>query len=640
MNLSFPSLRIRCTFIMTSAFLAISAMARSTELPADCMPLSEVRIGMTGEARSVIRGFTPSPYKVEIIGIEHGGLPGSAMILARLEGEGLEKHGIVAGMSGSPVYIDGKIIGAVAYGWSFSYNPIAGITPIEHMLTMWDELDETEKPKTDAYLRADAGVASVAAASRGWDWRADFERYLNPESSGADRAVSLRPSSPEVVRYTGGGEIKMIPLSAPFFVSGTSAGSYSRLKPFFESRGLELFEAGSSAGSGDATSEPAPEIVNGSALSVPMLIGDMSIASIGTVTYRSGNKLLAFGHPMFGDGRSNAPMGQAYIFTYMQSYSRSFKLGESREIIGTIKQDRTFAIGGVIGKAPDRVPVHVKIGGAGAAFPRSFEYSAWEDPDFLPMLAAIGVDSSISGAISDAGELTADSRYTIHLEDGKKIEKKIRTSSRAGIGSDIFFSLVQDMFLLTDNPFATANVASIEAEVDVQPGFRSDILMRLTPRYTTVPPGGQVELDSLWRPFRGDEYSRRLTMELPKDLEEGAYVIHVADARAAVSIDQRHEPAMFSPRNLDETIRLAQKLDYPSNRLSLALYRPSVGVSVKSDSLDGLPGSISTLVNATVPTELASPTVGTELARSTVDFEYPIAGRTSVMIRVENYIPE
>jgi len=432
----------------------------------------------------------------------------------------------------------------------------------------------------------------------------------------------------------------MLPLSAPFFVTGTSAGSYSRIKPFFESRGLDLFEAGSSAGSGGSSNEPAPEIVNGSALSVPMLIGDMSIASIGTVTYRSGDKLLAFGHPMFGDGRSNAPMGQAFIFTYMQSYSRSFKLGESREIIGTIKQDRTFAIGGVIGKAPDRVPVRVKIGGAGASFPRTFEYSAWEDPEFLPMLAAIGVDSSISGAISDAGELTADSRYTITLEDGKKIEKKIRTSSRAGIGSDLFFALVQDMFLLTDNPFATANIASIEAEVDVKPGFRSDILMRVEPRYTTIRPGGQVELDTLWRPFRGKEYSKRLTMDLPKDLDEGAYIIHVADARAAASIDQRHEPALFTPRNLDETIRLVQKLDYPSNQLVISLYRPSLGVSVKSDSLEGIPGSISALVNATVPAELASPTVGTEITRRTEQFDYPIAGRSSVMIRVEHYIPE
>ncbi|MBI1784746.1 hypothetical protein HYR69_06335, partial [Candidatus Sumerlaeota bacterium] len=130
-----------------------SAADSAPKLPPDCMPLSEIKAGMTGEARSVIHGFDPASYKVEIIGVEMGALPGSAMILAKLEGEGLEKHGIVAGMSGSPVYIGGRVIGAVAYGWSFSYKPIAGITPIEHMMSLWDDLDQ---PPSDSAGKANS----------------------------------------------------------------------------------------------------------------------------------------------------------------------------------------------------------------------------------------------------------------------------------------------------------------------------------------------------------------------------------------------------------------------------------------------------------------------------------------------------
>ncbi len=621
------------------AFATICALGgtpiEARRLPDDVMPLSEVKAGMKGEAYSVVHGFKLERYEVEILGIENGGLPGSAMILGVVAGPGIGQHGIVAGMSGSPVYIDGKIIGALSYGFQFAYRPIAGITPIESMLPLLDALDEA--PLT--------AVASTALPERnaqafGWDWRAEWEAYSGFESiAKAPEPVDFRATSSELMSELGSEPLRMIPLVSPFYVSGLSGPGNSELKAFFAARGLSLMPMGSSAGSSSTPDEPSPPMVAGSALAIPIMTGDLSISAVGTATYRSGDKILGFGHPGFSRGRMNAPMSQAMIIGYMQSYALSFKLAESREIVGSVRQDNRFGVGGVFGEAPPQIEVSVKVDGAAANPARTYHYSIWQDRDFAPMFSMVAIMESIGAATAPAGEVTGECTYRIRLSDGREIVKTDRTSSQGGLGMIFGRALQQDMFLLMRNPFEQADVVSIDVDVKVDEGYRFADLIAAEPRYEQLMPGDPLVLDTRWRPYRGSEYSRTLTVALPEDLKAGLYVVHLADAETAQQIDQVHNRGRYRVRDLQEIIDVVNSLEYPEDRISVFVFEPKVGMSIQGESIESVPGSIERLMARSAPEDLADTVIGRKIQVDSFNSDIPVRGQASFVIEVSPYLP-
>lgn len=608
--------------------------AKAGDLPPDVMPLSEVKAGMKGEAFSVVHGFELSRYEVEILGIERGGLPGTDMILATVEGPGIGQHGIVAGMSGSPVYIDGKIIGAVAYGFQFAYRPIAGITPIEAMLPLLDILEE---PASASAGPVDSGAAGPVF---GWDWRPAWDAYSGYETvAEPDPAVSLKPTSPELVNTLGSEPLKMVPLSAPFYVSGLTGAAGPELKAFFAARGLSLMPMGSSAGSNEAPDEPSPPMVAGSALAIPIMTGDLTISAVGTATYRSGNKILAFGHPGFSRGDMNAPMAQASIIAYMQSYALSFKLAESRELVGSVTQDRRFGIGGVFGESPPRIGIKVNVSGGAANPPRSYTYSMWEDRDFSPMFAMVALSESIGAATGASGQVTGECTYRIRLADGREIVKTDRSASQGGLGARFARPLMQDMFLLLRNPYEQADVESIEIDVRIDPGYGADQLLNAEPRYDRLESGDPLEIETRWRPYRGAEYDRPLKLELPDDLKPGIYVVHLADANTSRRIDQIHNRGKFRPRNFDQIVEVTQALDYPDNEFRVYCFEPALGLSLQGEPIESIPGSIQAPLARSASDSLADPVIGRLVQSETFDSPTPMGGSATFLIEVAPYLP-
>ncbi|MCH8333865.1 hypothetical protein IIC65_08025 [Candidatus Sumerlaeota bacterium] len=555
-----------------------------------------------------------------------------------IEDDDFGNHGILQGMSGSPVFIDGKMIGAIAYAFSFSYYPYAGITPIEHMLTLWDALDE---PRVSPLQSTGAGGSRRGGSFRssaGWDWEPDWEAYLNNEYGGAGlEPITVRPTVRQMTDVVGTGPVELVPLSTPIYLSNFPSRTSQRLRSFFAARGLRVV-SGAVAGSNEHPDEPSPPIIPGSSLGIPFMTGDAVSAGFGTVSYRQGNKLVAFGHPMFSEGAVDMPLSQAYVIGLAQNYNLGFKLYESREIIGAVRQDREFSIGAIIGPAPERVEMTVSVGGEAASHPRSYHYSIWKDRITLPQMAAAALDVSFQGSVSSSGEMTADCRYTIHLTGGGSVTKTLRASSRTGISFTFLLSLLRDMFLLVDNPYAMVDVESIEIEMEAWPGFRIDTLDQAVVRYGRLRPGDRIDLDMIWRPYRGEEYTRRESLELPKDIKPGVYVIHVADASTSRRIDQRHEPALFRPHNLEETIEMARRAEYPSNRMKIYLFEPGASVSLGIESMEGLPASMRDLIRSTAPRERQTTITGRLIAAKEVEFDYPITARTSLTIEVLPYL--
>lgn len=634
----------RVIFPLGLAILLLAARpARAAQepLPDDFMPSSQVKPGMIGEGRTVFHGYKVEPFKVQILGVQHNNMAGCDLILAKLDGPLLEKHGVVAGMSGSPVFIDGKLIGAVSYGWSYAYAPYCGITPIEQMWTVWQSIGEPALAEIH-----DNGPlpVSVDGASVAWDWEPAWHRYqqmMQGEKAGGGHettSAGFRPDLPELKGVQG----EMRPVFSPMFVSSASPATARLLHGFFASRGVELMSAGSLSGSGGGSgpAEEAPEIENGSALGVPLLSGDMSLAGVGTVTYRKGNKLIAFGHPMFFKGGTSAPMAQAYILGFMQSYERSFKLGDVRDVVGTIDQDRLFAIGGKLGESPSRVPITVQVRGSGCSRPRTYHFSCWKNREYVPTMSASAAQEAYSASVAEGGDLTAKVAYDVKLADGRLIHKEFFESDRGSVISQPISAMLFDMFLLEENPFHEADIKSIEMTVDVTPGVHQDQLVSTRLEHATCRPGDRVNVVGRFRPWHGEEYERSFGMDLPRDLAPGNYVLHLTDSQGAMRVERANHPCCYAPRDFDGVVGLIQNSDISDDELRLYLFEPATDLNINGFAMDRLPVSMGAMMQTTAPPQTQYQSVGRELACQVQHAGVLVIGSQSLVLQVSNHIDE
>ncbi|MEN6626790.1 MAG: SpoIVB peptidase S55 domain-containing protein [Candidatus Sumerlaeia bacterium] len=621
-----------------AALLATSAWAAAGEpLPPQFMPSSELKPGMVGEGRTVFHGFKVEPFKATILGVRHNALPGSNMIIAKLEGPMLAGHGVVAGMSGSPVFVDGRLIGAVAYGWTFAYEPVCGITPIESMWQVWRNIGQPALAKPQP---RSAGPELEAGA---WDWEADWAKFQRIMNGSAPEQVSNSAiGAPQsAIDYQDSEYGRLRPLLTPFLISGASPAAVRRLAPFFASRGLELIDAGPlAAGAGADSAEPAPPLEPGSALSVPMLIGDMNVGGIGTVTWRDGDKLIAFGHPMRLGGGSATPMAAAWVISFMESYERSFKLGEVRDLVGTVDQDRIYAIGGKLGPVPPFIPINVVVGGPAAANPRAFRFKAWKDADYLPLLSMAAVDAAWTSGIG-GGEMTIDTQYTIRLADGRAIAKKTVSSSEGGAIAIPLNLLLFDMFALLQNPFHEADVAGLDVSINARVGRRDGLeLLSLTADHGQYRAGDTVRMSARVRPWRGAEQTRSIDLALPRPLKPGTYIIQLADSAAAQIVERMSRPGVFAPRRFEDVVGLVAASDFSPEQMRLYLFAPSATVVLKGKPLGEIPSSMETLVRESAPAQLQQQAVGNRLDMRVLSMEAPIQGSASLAIQVVDHFDE
>ncbi len=343
------------------------------EVPAGIMPVSEIRSGMTGYGLTALKGARPERFEIEVLGILKGWFPKGDMILVRMSGPGVDEAGVIQGMSGSPLYIDGKLIGAVAYGWPYSTAPLAGVTPAADMLAV--NRIESEGA---------GGEERLAAKARA---RGEFRRrtrrlaeLMTSPGRSADtlpaiRAAAVRlalpPSRPE--RLTGwtpdgmpasvrdmlpqGADMRLRPLPLPIAVGGgASAGAMTSLLA-----GSGFMPVQAVAPGGVAADLPDVKIEPGVPVGVAFITGDMDIAGMGTLTWVEGDRILAFGHPMDATGDTDLPMVIGYVQAIVPSLSSSFKLSVSGKVIGSIVQDRAPAIMGVLGREAPTFACKVRV---------------------------------------------------------------------------------------------------------------------------------------------------------------------------------------------------------------------------------------------------------------------------------------
>jgi hypothetical protein len=594
--------------LVTAALLAASAFltgASSAQAPsrAEILPASSVRPGMVGVGYSVFQGTRIDTFSVSILGVLRDYRPGGTLILARTANPYLEKTGIIAGMSGSPVYVDGRLIGAISYTWGFLKEPMAGITPIEEML------DILPGPAGRPGSRDDLELGSIPDAEGG---------ASSPGEERWARAGGLPPAL---------GDQGIRPIATPVSLSGFTDEALRYLEPWFRERGMVAVPGGAPTGAVSCDS-----LVAGSAVGVQLVRGDWNAAGIGTVTYRDRGRILAFGHPFTSMGWVDFPMTGAEITTVMVSAQISNKVGSATQPCGTLVADRVPGIAGEIGASPAMIPLRVAIRGSGGR-ERLYRFEVVRSRLLTPGLVAGVAISSISGALNDVGLCTVRYSFTTYWNGGTKVGSRsdaiLSSAPVSGVGEEI----AQSLTLLLGEAFRPSRLDSAVVTVDVEEGLDAMALTGIRPSTLEAAPGDSIQIEATFlRPGQGTE-TRRFGIRIPPSAPEGDLTLRVCDGTETNRWEQGRAPQLYQPRTLDELLALYRD-ERRSDHLYVQLYAEAPGAVVGRKELPQAPRSVLSVLGVDEKKPGGSSIKGATLAEREYDLRRVVNGCETVTISV------
>jgi hypothetical protein len=517
------------------------------------IPLAEVQRGQRGYGLSVFSGTEPERFDVEVIGIMRNVSPDVSYILARLTGKGLEKSGVAGGMSGSPVFLDGRLAGAVAFSWPFTNEAIAGITPIGSMRQL-----SGLKPIAVSPPPPSINLSDILTGHLPKDLMAtQFSRLLPRFADGAAPAVQWTAS--------GFGE---------------------------QSQGMLRQVLGSVSSAGKAApGTVSDDLTPGKAVDVVLMDGDFQLAANGTVTDRYGDQVLAFGHPFLGLGPVRVPMATAEVVTVLSNANSSFKISNSGRIVGAFEQDRKTGIQGRIGAEAPMIPMVLRVK---SERPREYRMRLAALPDFVPLLVGSGVVAGLEAASYTTGSQSLDMTARLGLRGYGDLVVRQSFDGNTAVSEASSF-LLAIVSYISQNPLEKVDVESVEvdlAQTD-QPVFAS--LVGANASRTVVRPGDRVMLNLDFVPYRGDRFRHSMPLDLPEDLPAGRYSLLVGDGASVDAARLSLEPA--EPVSFPQALELLRSFHSRRDLIVLGVYS-GAGLSVAGEAMPRLPGSVRSLWGA------------------------------------------
>lgn len=553
-----------------------SAQAEGTATRADVMPVKDIKPGMKGYGLTMFEGTKPEKFDVEVIDVLKNFRPRQELILVKTKHPRLEIVKVVAGMSGSPIYINGKMIGAYAYGWTFGKEPVAGVTPIRNMI------DEMERP-----LPKSIDGWPLSALPRAADKkpkhaaRSSSQNRFAGDLSGYDVGTHAKQLAKRQQKSMGGSGTAT-PVSTPLMIGGMTAGAVELAKELLSPLGLEPLQAG---GSGDVEKDAPTRYEDGGAIGVQLIRGEMSAQGLGTVTRVEGDKLVAFGHPMMESGVTALPTAVGRVLWFLASDMRSFKIGMPVRPVGALVADRQASI--VVShsaKAPV-IPVKMKIKGVPGAPDQSWSFEVAHEKFMTPAFLAIALGSALQATANEKQDVswTAKSKLkvkghgTIVLEDfGVSIggtpdpNEFIRSNLSRAVGS------------LLNNAWEPVILESAEMEIELK--YAREILRLrgaelLDPE---VDAGESARIRLTLVPYTGKTITKIVSVPLPK---------HLGGRTVSLSIGpgylERRELA--DPENVSELVANLQNPLFPVKSIVVAYQDQDGAVSYKGRVAKHLP---------------------------------------------------
>jgi hypothetical protein len=541
-------------------------------------PLNQVRPGMTATAWTVFEGTIPEPMQVEILGVLHGARgPGQDLILARLRGTKPEYTGVVAGMSGSPVYIDGKLLGALSYRiGQFTKEPIAGITPIEQMLEVRN-LSSDEAGATSFSATSSAATSATSEAMSHEDWASanpnmNFQPMETPlVLSGLDR---------ESIRFwqqqTAGTSLETIA------AGGSSSGAVSGL-------------GGSSVSHASAESSAAPALEPGSSVSMLLVRGDIEVAATCTVTYVDPKQLLACGHPVLGAGPVSLPMTTSDVVATVASPLNAFKIVNTGDTIGAFNEDRESAIHGVFGAQAHMIPMHVSVDAPTG--PRQVNVEILDLPSITPIAMQVVLLNSLTQSNESSESLSYHLTGSISLAGYSSMPLDVWAPAASGAPASLQAVLTagQQFTRLYANGARQGTIRQVDLHIQAVP---RRVLVTLDQAQIVssniARAGDTVEIEATLRPWQQPERNVRIAVKLPARLAAGNLRLLVSDG---ATLDRAlHQPRQNAASSDLATVLAEARSQHPADRIYVSLLVPEAQGELEGQTLTSLPLSMANAI--------------------------------------------
>jgi hypothetical protein len=544
--------------VLLAACLAFSCLLAAT----DIMKLSEIRVGMEGEGKTIFKGSTIETFKFKVLGILDKFVSDKNLIIAELSAPELNDGGVIAGMSGSPAYIDGKLIGSVSYGLSnFSRKPIAGITPIEDIL------------KVGA---AGAPGANVEISDIKVDFSRENVRHV---------ADAIRRELVDRLNYSPSRELTPIKLFASS--SGFSPEAVSSLQGIFvplQSMTIGKETEKTKLSADMFTVRPAD------AVSIPLVRGDASYAATGTVTHVDGKKVYVFGHPFFNLGTVDFPLHRAEVISVVPSYENSFKLAVTRNQVGAVQQDRFSGVLAEIGKSPYMIPLKIFLKNRN----RNFNLEVVNHPLLTPTLTYMSLLNALLAEYQEFGFQSIAVSGKIFIENQENVVLNDLFSGTAAFDEFSTLVMVIDYFLL-NNPDKNIKIQKMDFEISGRETIQKAELENVLINKNSYLPDELMDIVMVLKNEKGDSFSEKLTIKAPNLKPGSIFYLMAADAAAVTEFDAKAIKTTYFPTNLGALIRAINNIR-KNNRIYLKLFVPAQGLFIRGFEYPYLPASVANVL--------------------------------------------
>jgi hypothetical protein len=613
--------------LLFALFTSLALLVVSLPAAPPYYPIEQIQPGMVAKGYTVWQGDTIEPFDVHIIGVLRNVIgPRRDLILAKLEGGPLAHTGVIAGMSGSPVYLDGKLIGAVSYSLgAFSKEPIAGITPIAEMIDA-ATLDTPRPPMgTRARLEMPVTRDSVAAAMRAsMSWARPF----------ADRPGDVQIFGEGVTAQVA---TMLRPIATPLNMGGFSPEVADMLGASFRDYGfMPMAGGGAAAQSAQQTTRQAAitggaPLRPGSAVGVNIVSGDFNMGATGTVTEVIGNKVYAFGHPFFNLGPIAFPMTQAYIHMLLPSMTSSMKISTLGEVIGTVSQDRATTIAGLTGPAPATIPVKISLESE-RGFKKTFEFQVVSDQLFTPLFTYASILSTLTSYERETGAATFNIKGTMNVKAHGQIKIEDLFSGNTA-SSSTAGSIMAPLTFLLDNDFEPIQIEAVDLTIQSFEQPRTATIERVWLDGVRARAGRTVPLKVLMRGYRGEEVVHTVPLEIPAGAS-GPLSVMVSDGNRLAQWERREVRQPTEPRSVPQLMRALNTVR-KNNRLYVRLLASDSGAVIRGEALSSLPPSVLGVLEADRSTGDFVPLRNATLGEWNLPTEYAVVGSRVLTINLE-----
>jgi hypothetical protein len=543
--------------------------------------VNDIRPGMKGVGRTVIKGTKIETFGAEVLGVLQNTSPGRDMVICRLSGLNLEKTGVIAGMSGSPVYIDDKLVGAVAYAWPHGKEPIAGITPFCQMNGFVEAFERRDTIRAAKPARVGLRQPLVIAGQE--FSTVTVAQGFEDERSHAERGNEGNKDG-----------LWMIPLRTPLSAAGFTENSLKLLHERCGRFGLVPMQGGV-APARIADEEKDTPLKPGSPLAVALIRGDFDLSGIGTVTHVEGERVYGWGHPFLSLGSCEFPLMSGYIITVYPRQTVSFKMGAPLKSVGVINADVSTCIAGWLGRNADMLPVRMTVALDAEGPERTFNVEIARQPVLLPTLVFTALSNSVDMEGELPEEMTADLEARIEIAGRDPIIIKDTFSGFSGNRAPqaLYGQVSTVISQLTRNSFEPVRLERIECRTQVRPGRRTAEIESVELTSDAYEPGETVKATVFLRPYKGVRQRVPVSLKLPNDLPEGPYTATIGDDLHNARLTLRSDPTLNNPSDLDQVFEAVRvQTNVRRTNLVMRLPLPHAGVAVGGKTLPNLPPSM------------------------------------------------